>query len=144
MSSPSKSLNKVRYAVVGLGHIAQVAILPGFANVKNSVLAGLVSGTPQKLKILGKKYRVPNAWSYGEYDNCLQSGEIDAVFIALPNDMHHEYAVRAARAGIHVLSEKPLGVTARECEAMIREAKKNHVKLMTAYRLHNEETNLRA
>ena len=135
---------KIRYAVVGLGHIAQVAVLPAFAHCKNSVLAGLVSGTPIKLQKLGRKYRVRNAWSYDQYDDCLQSGEIDAVYIALPNDMHRDYAVRAAKAGIHILCEKPLAVTARDCEQMIQAAARHRVKLMTAYRLHFEEMNMRA
>jgi predicted dehydrogenase len=136
---------KIRYAVVGLGHIAQIAVLPAFQHAKgNSVLAGLVSSDPKKLTELSKLYKVANTWSYKEYEDCLHSGEIDAVFIALPNDMHCEYAVRAAQAGIHVLSEKPLAVTVRECEKMIAAARKNGVKLMTAYRLHNDETNLRA
>jgi predicted dehydrogenase len=133
---------RIRYAVVGLGHIAQVAVLPAFKHARNAVLAGLVSGSPQKLKKLAEKYRVENAWSYEEYEDCLQSGEIDAVFIALPNDLHRKYMIRAGRAGIHVLCEKPLAVTRGDCEEMIRVASKNRVKLMTAYRLHNEETNL--
>lgn len=136
---------KIRYAVVALGHIAQIAVLPAFPHAqKNSVLAGLVSSDPVKLRELSKRYKVPNTWSYEEYEDCLHSGEIDAVFIALPNDMHRDFTVRAAKAGIHVLCEKPLGVTARDCEQMIQAADKNGVKLMTAYRLHNEETNLRA
>jgi predicted dehydrogenase len=142
---PRKSSGgEVRYAVVGLGHIAQVAVLPAFQHARNSRLAGLVSGTPIKLRKLGKTYGVEHGWSYQEYDECLRSGLIDAVFIALPNDMHREYSIRAAEAGIHVLCEKPLAVTAEDCQAMIRAARQNKVKLMTAYRLHFEETNLRA
>ena len=110
---------------------------------KNSELAGLVSGSPQKLTKIARNYGVENTWSYREYDNCLSSGQIDAVFIALPNDMHREYAIRASRAGIHILCEKPLAVTARDCRQMIEAAKKHRVKMMTAYRLHTEETNLR-
>lgn len=139
---PSRST--IRYAVVGLGHIAQVAVLPAFKHARHSTLAGLVSGSPEKLKKLAKKYGVREAWSYKQYDDCLQSGSIDAVYIALPNDLHREYAVRAAQAGVHILCEKPLAVTRRDGEEMIRAAQKNRVKLMTAYRLHNEETNLRA
>lgn len=142
--SAGEQRGKIRYAVIGLGHIAQVAVLPSFAHLKNSELAGLVSGTPKKLQELSRKYHVRNTWSYEEYDECLNSGEIDAVFIALPNDMHREYSVRAARAGIHILCEKPLAVTAQDCRAMIDAARKHRVKLMTAYRLHFEETNLRA
>jgi predicted dehydrogenase len=146
---PSRSRKKpatgrIRYAVVGLGHIAQVAVLPAFKHARNSTLAGLVSGSPLKLKKLAKKYGVKNTWSYDQYEECLHSGAIDAVFIALPNDLHHDFTLRAARAGIHVLCEKPLAVTRGDCEEMIRAARSNRVKLMTAYRLHSEETNLSA
>jgi glucose-fructose oxidoreductase len=107
-------------------------------------LAALVSNDPVKLKELGKQYRIARTFSYEEYDDCLRSGEIDAVYIALPNNMHAEYTVRAARHGVHVLCEKPMAVTEKECRAMIRAARKNRVKLMIAYRLHFEEANLKA
>ncbi|MGA9771475.1 MAG: Gfo/Idh/MocA family oxidoreductase [Blastocatellia bacterium] len=136
---------KVRYAVVGEGYISQAAVLPAFSHAnKNSELAALVSGDPVKLKKLGKQYNVPYTYSYEEYDRCLKSGEVDAVYIALPNNMHREYTVRAARAGIHVLCEKPMAVTERECEEMIRACDDNNVKLMIAYRLHFEEANMKA
>lgn len=135
---------KVRYAVVGLGHIAQVAVLPAFAHARRSELTGLVSGSPKKLQLLGRKYGVEQLWSYDQYEECLHSGTIDAVYIALPNDMHRDFTIRAAEAGIHILCEKPLAVTARDCQEMIRAAARKRVKLMTAYRLHHEETNLRA
>ncbi|HYY25932.1 MAG TPA: Gfo/Idh/MocA family oxidoreductase [Candidatus Udaeobacter sp.] len=136
---------KIRYAVVGLGHIAQVAVLPAFAHAsRNSALAALVSDNPKKLKQLSRLYGIGLTYSYEQYDDCLQSGEIDAVYIALPNSMHADYALRAANAGIHVLCEKPMAVTEKECAAMIRATDKNHVKLMIAYRLHFEEANLKA
>ena len=135
---------KIRYAVVGLGYIAQVGILPAFAHVRdNSELAALVSGDPGKLKALAKKYRVPKTYSYEQYANCLEDG-IDAVYIALPNSMHQAYAEGAARAGVHVLCEKPMAVTEQECEAMIDAAAKTGAKLMIAYRLHFERGNLSA
>jgi glucose-fructose oxidoreductase len=136
---------KVRYAVVGLGYIAQVAVLPAFAHArKNSELAALVSDDPVKLKKLGKKYNIERLYSYEEYDDCLASGEVDAVYIALPNHLHRDYSVRAAQARLHVLCEKPMAVTEQECEEMIRAAEDNRVKLMIAYRLHFEEANLKA
>ena len=144
-SSPGRTPRKVvRYAVVGLGHIAQVAVLPGFAHARHTQLAALVSSEPEKLKKLGKKYRVSLTYSYEQYDECLRSGAIDAVYLALPNDLHRDYAVRAANAGIHVLCEKPLAVSVREGKAMLETAEKNHVKLMTAYRLHFEPANLQS
>ena len=81
---------------------------------------------------------------YAGYDELLKSGDIDAVYIALPNTMHAEYAERAARAGIHVLCEKPMAVTEEQCELMARVAREHKVKLMVAYRLHFERANLEA
>jgi predicted dehydrogenase len=132
----------VRYAVVGLGHIAQVAVLPAFAHARrNSVLAAIVSDDATKRRVLSKKYKV-RAYSYDEYDACLE--DVDAVYIALPNSLHAEYTIRAARAGVHVLCEKPLAVTEEECEQMIEACREHRVRLMVAYRLHFEEVNLEA
>ena len=140
-----KTTEKIRYAVVGLGHIAQVAVLPAFAHAKrNSILAALVSSDPEKLKQLSRRYRIKQSYSYEQYEDCLKSGKIDAVYIALPNNMHAEYSIRAANAGVHVLCEKPMAVTEQQCLSMIRAARKNSVKLMIAYRLHFDEANLKA
>ena len=131
--------------MVGLGHIAQVAVLPAFAHARaNSELVALVSDDPQKLKILGRRYHVDHLFSYREYGDCLRSGMIDAVYIALPNHLHAEYSIEAARAGIHVLCEKPMAVTEKDCRAMIRAAERAGVKLMIAYRLHFEKANMTA
>ena len=133
----------ITYAVVGLGHIAQTAVLPSFNHAgRNSRLVGLVSDDRAKLKTLAKKYRVESTYSYDEYESCLE--EVDAVYIALPNSMHAEYTIRAAKAGVHVLCEKPMAVTVVECQRMIDACRDNRVKLMIAYRLHFEEINLAA
>ncbi|PSO68155.1 MAG: gfo/Idh/MocA family oxidoreductase [Cyanobacteria bacterium QH_7_48_89] len=143
LSAPGEP--KVRYAVVGLGWIAQAAVLPAFANaLENSQLVALVSGDSTKHQELSKRYGVNYTYSYEQYEDCLHSGKIDAVFIALPNHLHREYAVRAAEAGIHVLCEKPMAVTQQDCEAMIRACADNSVKLMIAYRLHFEKANMQA
>ena len=135
---------KIRYGVVGLGHIAQVAVLPAFAHAENSELAALVSDDAEKLEKLGRRYKVKARFSYAQFDECLRSNIVDAVYIALPNHLHREYAERAARAGVHVLCEKPMAVTEEDCLAMIQTAEQNGVKLMVAYRLHFEEANLKA
>ena len=142
--SPSSKSTKTRYAVVGLGYIAQIAVLPAFAKAQNSELTALVSDDNVKLQKLSKKYKVPYTYSYEGFDECLRSGQIDAVYIALPNSMHRDYTVRACQAGIHVLCEKPLAVTEAECKEMISAASDNGVKLMTAYRLHFEQANMKA
>jgi predicted dehydrogenase len=134
----------VRFAVVGLGHFAQAAILPAFANAQeNSRLAALVTGDAEKAAKLGEKYGVP-AWAYEGFDELMASGDVDAVYIALPNSMHREYTERAGRAGVHVLCEKPLAYSAADAEAMIAACEQADVRLMTAYRLHFEEGNLQA
>lgn len=136
---------KVRFAVVGLGHIAQVAVLPAFDHAKEKCeLTALISDSPEKIAELSKKYKVENHWNYEQYDEALRSGTFDAVYIALPNDMHCEYTLRAAAAGIHVLCEKPMALKEEECLQMIRAAAANKVKLMIAYRLHFEKTNMEA
>lgn len=139
------SEKKIGYAVVGLGHIAQAAVLPAFKNAAaNSELTALVSDDATKLKELGKKYKVKELYSYEEYDQCVRSDKVDAVYIALPNNLHCEYTVRAAQAGCHILCEKPLAVTEEECRRMMEAARENDVRLMTAYRLHFEEATLKA
>ncbi len=134
----------IRYAVIGLGHIAQAAVLPAFRHARNSQLTALVSGSPKKLKVLGRRYRSARLCSYEEAGALFRSGEIDAVYIALPNDLHKPWTIRAARAGLHVLCEKPMAVTARECEAMMAATARAKVKFMIAYRLHFEGANLEA
>jgi glucose-fructose oxidoreductase len=144
MTPARQSKRVVRYAVVGQGYIAQAAVLPAFAHARrNSRLVALVSGDRTKRRELAKKYDVP-AYAYEEYDSLLASGAVDAVYIALPNDQHRDFTVRAARRGVHVLCEKPLAVDERECLAMMAACRKHRVKLMTAYRLHFEQATLTA
>ena len=144
MPNSKSSRKKVRYAVVGLGHIAQVAVLPAFAHAQNSELAALVSDDPEKLEKLGRRYRVKARFAYNRFEEGLRSAGVDAVYIALPNHLHREYSERAARVGVHVLVEKPMAVTEEDCLSVIRVAEENGVKLMVAYRLHFEEANLKA
>src|SRR5439155_17185835 len=97
-----------------------------------------------KLEEMGEKYRVQRRYSYEQYDEMLKSGEVDAVYIALPNSLHAEYSIRAAQAGVHVLVEKPMALTEEQCERMALAARDADVKLMVAYRLHFERANLEA
>src|SRR5687767_2525698 len=134
---------RIRYAVVGLGHIAQVAVLPAFAHAtRNSQLVAVVSGDRTKRREIARRYGIEQTFTYEEYDQCLRI--VDAVYIALPNSMHAEYTTRAARAGVHVLCEKPMAVTVDECRRMIAACRKADVRLMIAYRLHFETLNLSA
>ena len=128
---PHSGKRAVRYAIVGLGHIAQVAMLPAFAHARrNSRLTALVSDDRTKLKELARRYGVDSTFTYNYYDACLE--QVDAVYIALPNSMHAEYAIRAARAGVHVLCEKPMAVTVAECRAMITACRRAEVAQLAA------------
>lgn len=136
---------RVRYAVVGLGWIAQSAILPAFAGAKgNSELVALISDDATKLRTLGRKYHVDRLYTYEQYDVCLHEGGVDAVVIALPNTLHRPYVEAAAAAGVHVLCEKPLAITEEDCASMIESCRRAGVRLMVGYRLHFEKANLEA
>jgi predicted dehydrogenase len=140
----SKSRPKpLRFAVIGLGHIAQAAVLPAFKHARGfAELAALVSDDRKKLQALGRRYGIDRLHSYDEAGELFASGDIDAVYIALPNTMHCAWTLRAASAGLHVLCEKPLATSVRDCQRMIDACEKNGVQLMTAYRLHFERCNL--
>src|SRR4051812_21251836 len=123
----------VRYAVVGQGWFAQTAVLPAFKNAPNAKLVALVSDDLTKQDELGKRYDAEYTLGYEDFDAFLATGAVDAVYIALPNAMHADFAVRAARAKVHVLCEKPMALNERECQAMIQASLEADVKLMVAY-----------
>ncbi len=136
---------RIRYAVVGLGPLTQAGVLPAFGNAaENCELTAFVSDDPLKHKKLGKRYRVSLTYSYGDYDACLRSGEVDAVYLAVPPRQRKEFALRAIEAGLHVLSERPLGLTEEECEAVQKAAARKRVKVMVAYRLYQQDGNVKA
>lgn len=131
-------MNKVRYAVVGAGWISQEAFLPAVPQTGNSVVTAIVSGSADTAAKLAEFHGVEHVFTYDRYDEMLASDVADAVYVALPNSLHADYTIRAAKAGKHCLVEKPLAVTEEECAAMIAAAEDSGVHLMSAYRLHNE------
>ena len=128
----------IKYAVVGAGWISQQAFLPGVGQSANSKVTAIVTSDRDKAARLANYYGVGQIGDYDGYDALLRGSDIDAVYIALPNHLHAHYAVRAARAGKHVLVEKPLATSEQDALAMIAAAREAGVFLMTAYRLHNE------
>ncbi len=127
---------KTRYAVVGSGWISQIAFLPSAAQTGNSEITAIVTGNPDKAQKLAEFHGIKHVFTYDQYDDMLKSGVVDAVYIALPNSMHADYAIRAARAGVHAMVEKPLARTEAESIAMVDAFAKAGKFLMTAYRLH--------
>lgn len=136
---------KLRFAVVGLGDIAQRAVLPAFDHARSrATLAALVSGEPKKRRVLGRRFKGVITSGYEDYDELLASGAIDAVYIALPNEMHADFAMRAMAARIHVLCEKPMATTVADARAMRQAAQRSGVQFMVAYRLHFDPATLAA
>jgi predicted dehydrogenase len=135
---------KVRFAVVGLGYFAQAAVLPAFKRSKRAECVALVSDDAEKLRELGDRHGVDIRVGYEDYEELLASREVDAVYVCTPNHLHEPFVSAAARHGVHVLCEKPLGVTARECRRMVDACRRHGVRLMTAYRLHFNKANLLA
>jgi predicted dehydrogenase len=140
--SKTRSDEKVRYAVVGLGHISQVAVLPAFEHTQNSELCALVSGDEAKCHRLAQQYGVGVSGSYEELERVLHESHANAVYLATPNSQHRSQTERAARAGVHVLCEKPMAETVQDCQAMIDCCTAAGVLLMIAYRLHFDEASL--
>ena len=136
---------KVRYAVMGAGNIAQMAILPAFRHAKsNSELVAIITSDAEKQRQLGEKYDVQLTGNYDQLEEILKAEAIDAVYIATPNSLHKAHAIRVASAGAHVLCEKPLATSVEDGEAIAAACENAGVKLMVAYRLHFEEATLKA
>lgn len=134
------------YAIVGLGKYALNQILPAFAECRHARLAALVSGDPAKAKRVAGQYGLEPAktYSYDDYDQIATDPTIDAVYIILPNALHADYAIRALRAGKHVLCEKPMATSVEDCRRMIAAAKQARRELMIGYRCHYDPTNRKA
>lgn len=135
-----KKKEKLGVALVGLGYYSTDLLAPALQLTEHCHLAGVVSGTPAKLKTWQEKHRLPEAalYSYENFDSIANNPAIDVVYVVLPPSMHAEYTIRAAKAGKHVWCEKPMAPSVKECEAMIKACRDNHVTLAIGYRLHHE------
>jgi predicted dehydrogenase len=134
------------YAIVGLGGYGLKVIIPQFANCTHSRLVAVVSGDPVKAKRVADEHGLParSIYSYETFDSIRDNPDVDIVYVCLPNSMHAEYTVRAAKAGKHVMCEKPMAISVAECETMIAACKAANRKLMIGYRCHFEPFNLEA
>ena len=132
--------DKIGVALVGLGYYSTDLLAPALALTKHCYLAGIVTGTPAKAVKWKAKHNIPdkNIYNYDNFDSIANNDDIDVIYIVLPPFMHKEYVVRAAKAGKHVWCEKPMAMTAEECEIMIKACKKNKRKLAIGYRMQHE------
>ena len=137
---------RLGYAIVGLGGYGLGRIIPEFAHCTHSRLAAVVSGDAAKARKVAAQHGLPDGaiYSYETFDRIRDNPDVDIVYVCLPNAMHAEYTIRAAKAGKHVMCEKPMAVSVAECEAMIAACKAANRKLMIGYRCHFEATNIAA
>ena len=131
---------KLGIALVGLGSYSTGQLAPGLVNAEHCYLAGIVTGTPSKEKKWMEQYNIPkaNVYNYENFDEIAKNDAIDIVYVVLPNSMHVEFCIRAAKAGKHVICEKPMAVSVAECDAIIDTCKEAGVKLSVGYRMQSD------
>jgi predicted dehydrogenase len=139
-----KLSEKLGIALVGLGTYSSEQLAPALEETNHCYLAGIVTGSADKAAKWKKKYNIAdrNAYTYANFDEVADNPDIHIIYVVLPNSMHREYVVRAARAGKHVICEKPMALTVVDCDEMIDACNKAGTKLSIGYRLHFEPHNL--
>jgi len=135
-----KDKKKLGIALVGLGGYSGGQLAPGLQDTEHCYLAGIVTGTPAKEKVWMEKYNIPkkNVYNYENFDSIAKNKDIDIVYVVLPNSMHAEFCIRAAKAGKHVICEKPMAVSVKECDAIINACNEAGVKLSVGYRMQSD------
>ena len=144
VAASQEPARKLGIALVGLGKYSTEQLAPSLQETQRCKLAGIVTGSPDKAEKWKSKYNIPakNVYNYQNFDSIKDNPDIDIVYVVLPNSMHAEYTIRAAKAGKHVICEKPMAVSVRECEEMIKACKDANRLLSIGYRLHFEPYNL--
>lgn len=139
----SYSGKKLNVALCGLGRYARI-LAKGLEESQYCKLAGIVTGTPEKAETWKKKYAIPDAniYNYKNFDDIVRNKDIDLVYVVLPNGMHKEFTIRSAEAGKHVIVEKPMAISVKECQEMIKACNNAGVQLALGYRLHYEPNHI--
>jgi len=133
----------LRVAIMGLGSYG-TRVAEAMQACKQAKLVGVISGTPSKIKDWQAKYSIPekNCYNYENFDQIKNNPDIDAVYVITPNALHHDQVIRVAKAGKHVICEKPMAINAQEGQEMVDACKKANVKLLVGYRMHFEPKTL--
>ncbi len=122
---------KVKWGILGYARIAKNSVIPAIEKSENSILCAIASKDEEKLKECKERYN--NIQTFNNYEDLLDDPDVQAVYIPLPNGLHKEWVIKAARKGKHVLCEKPISLSSSQCTEMIEECKRNGVKLMEAF-----------
>jgi predicted dehydrogenase len=144
--TPLNPARKVGFAIVGLGRLSLGELLPAFGECKYAKPVAVVSGDAAKAAKVADQYGIPASgiYNYQNFDSIKDNPAVEVVYIVLPNSMHEEFTIRAAKAGKHVLCEKPMANSSAEAQRMIDACNKANVKLMIAYRIQYEPANTMA
>ena len=119
--------DKIGVALLGLGSYATYQLAPALQQTKHAYLAGIVTGSPDKIPTWQKKYGIPdqNVYSYDNMHEIANNDDIDVVYIVTPTGTHAKFAIAAANTGKHVWCEKPMAMTVEECQSIINACTKN-------------------
>jgi predicted dehydrogenase len=130
----------LRVAIMGLGSYGN-RVAEAMQSCKRTKVTGVISGTPSKIKNWQSKYNIPdkNCYNYENFDQVKNNPDIDAVYVITPNALHHDQVIRVAKAGKHVICEKPMAINAKEGREMVDACKKANVKLLVGYRTLNQK-----
>ena len=130
---------QLRVAIMGLGGYG-TRVADAMQSCTKAKLVGAISGTPSKIADWQNKYNIPqkNCYNYQTYDSIKSNPDIDAVYVITPNALHHDAVLRVAKAGKHVICEKPMAINAKEGQEMVDACAKAGVKLLVGYRMHFE------
>ncbi|MCU7550164.1 Gfo/Idh/MocA family oxidoreductase [Chitinophagaceae bacterium LB-8] len=133
----------LRVAIMGLGSYGN-RVAEAMQSCKRAKVAGVISGTPSKIKDWQSRYNIPdkNCYNYENFDRIKDNTDIDAVYVITPNALHHDQVIRVAKAGKHAICEKPMAINAKEGQEMVDACNNANVKLLVGYRMHFEPKTL--
>lgn len=136
----NKNSKKLGVALVGLGSYSTYQLAPSLLDTEHCYLAGIVTGTKEKESVWQEKYNIPkeNIYNYENFDTIADNDSIDVIYVVLPNSMHAEFCIRAAKAGKHVICEKPMAVSVAECDSIMNACSEHKVKLSVGYRMQSD------
>jgi len=147
LASPARAADpdrKIGFALAGLGNLSTRQIAPALQKTKYCRLTGIVTGHPAKAELWKAQYQIPdkNIYNYDNMEKMADNPDIDVVYVVTPNALHAEHSIKAAKAGKHVLCEKPMEVSVEKCQQIIDACKQAGRQLAIGYRLHFEPNNL--
>jgi len=138
--TPARGKTTIGVALLGLGDYATNQLAPALQKTQHCKLAGIVTGTPEKVPVWQRQYGIPdeNVYHYDTMAELARNDAIDVVYVVVPTALHARYAIRAAEAGKHVWCEKPMAMNVAECQSIIDACRQNGVKLSIGYRMQHE------